>query len=249
MRIVERIAAPIVLGVIALVVWQLAVGHVDNRTPSPLGIWTQFYAQFPKIWTASLSTGLNALIGLAVGTVLGLVWALLCSVARWLDELSMPVITALSVAPLVALAPVLYTMFDSSLQTGRVIDASIAAFVPVFFNSLRGLRTVLPIHRDLMRAYAASGWQTARTVTLPGALPFCFTGIRIASSVTVITALVAEYFGGPVSGIGNAITNAVSGSNYAAAWAYILGAIVVGLVFYVVTSLFEVLAMRHRTAS
>ncbi len=86
-------------------------------------------------------------------------------------------------------------------------------------------------------------------MTLPGALPFFFTGVRIASSVTVISALVAEYFGGPVSGIGNSITNAVSGSNYALAWAYVLGAIIVGLVFYLVTYLLEVLATRHRTAS
>ena len=92
-----------------------------------------------------------------------------------------------------------------------------------------------------------SGWQTARSVTLPGALPHAFTGIRIASSATVITALVAEYFGGPVSGVGNAITTAVSSSNYALAWAYVLGSILTGLVFYSIATLLEVAVTRRRT--
>ncbi len=248
MRIAERVLAPIVFGAIVLVIWQLVVGDADNRTPSPLGIWAQFTSGFPRIWAVSLHTGRNALLGLVIGTIVGAVWALLCSIARWLDELSLPFITALSVVPLVALAPVFYTMLDTSLDTARVVLASIAAFVPVFTSLLRGLRTVLPIHRDLMRAYAATHWQTARSVTLPGAAPFFFTGVRIAAGITVITALVAEYFGGPVDGVGNAITNAVSGSNYAQAWAYILGAILVGLVFYLVTYALEVLAMRHRTS-
>jgi len=236
-----------VFGIVALGLWQLAVGAADARTPSPFGIGARFGAQFGAIWSASIGTATNALIGLVVGTLVAVVWALLCANARWLEELGNPLVTALSVVPLVSLAPVFYAMFDSSLQTGRIIVAAIAAFVPVFFNTLRGLRTVLPIHRDLMRAYAATGWQAARTVTLPGALPFFFTGIRIASSITVISALVAEYFGGPVTGIGNAITTAVSSSDYALAWAYVLGAILTGLVFYVVTYVLEVLATRHRT--
>jgi NitT/TauT family transport system permease protein len=99
-----------------------------------------------------------------------------------------------------------------------------------------------------MRAYAASSWQISRTVTLPGALPYFFTGLRIASSLAVISALVAEYFGGPVSGLGKAITSAVSSSNYPLAWAFVLGAILTGLVFYSATYALEAAALaRTRT--
>jgi NitT/TauT family transport system permease protein len=150
--------------------------------------------------------------------------------------------------PIVALAPVLYTMFGAGSEVARVIVAAVAVFVPVFINSLRGLRQVRPVQRDLMRAYAASGWQTARTVTIPSALPFMFTGLRIASSLAVISAIVAEYFGGPRSGIGSFITSAASGSNYARAWAFVVGAIIVGLVFFVVTLAIEKFFTRHRPA-
>ena len=70
-------------------------------------------------------------------------------------------------------------------------------------------------------------------MTLPTAAPYVFTGLRIASSLAVISALIAEYFGGPVGGLGKAITSAAASSNYPLAWAYVLGAIVLGLVFYV----------------
>jgi NitT/TauT family transport system permease protein len=137
--------------------------------------------------------------------------------------------------PVVALAPVLYTMYGASVETGRQIVVAIAVAVPVFVNTLRGLRQVRPVHRDLMRAYAATPRQAVRAVTIPTALPHLFTGLRLASSLAVISAIVAEYFGGPRSGIGSFITTAAAGSNYARAWAFVLGGVVVGLVFYGVT--------------
>ena len=144
-----------------------------------------------------------------------------------------------AVVPIVCLAPVFYTMVGTDAQTTRVVVAAIAVFVPVYLNTLRGLRTVEPVHRDLMRSYAATPWEATRHVTLPGALPFFYTGLRVASSLAVISALVAEYFGGPVDGLGKAITSAVSSSRYALAWAYVLGAVATGLVFYAVTAVIE----------
>ena len=77
-------------------------------------------------------------------------------------------------------------------------------------------------------------------------MPFVFTGLRLASSLAVISAIVAEYFGGPRSGIGSFITTAAAGSNYARAWAYVVGGIVVGLVFYAATLAGERAVTRHQ---
>jgi NitT/TauT family transport system permease protein len=170
----------------------------------------------------------------------------IAAAVRVVDEISAPLVTAASVIPIVALAPVLYTMFGASVQTARQLIAALAVFIPVYINTLRGLRSSRPIHRDLMRAYAASPWQVTRTVTLPGALPFFFTGVRIASSLAVISALIAEYFGGPIGGLGKSITSAAASSNYPLAWAFVLGAILTGLVFYCVTLGLETVATWHR---
>lgn len=249
---VRTIVAPVVFGVVALALWQWAVVALQLKpfvVPSPVAIGQQFGERFDVILQASLGTAANALTGLVVGTLAGTVWALLAAAWRPLDELSAPIVTALAVIPIVALAPVFYAMFGASVNTGRQLVAALAVFTPMYFNVLRGLRQVAPIHRDLMRAAAASAWQTSRTVTLPGALPFFFTGLRIASSLAVISALVAEYFGGPVTGLGKAITSAVSSSDYALAWAFVLGAIITGLVFYCATSALEAIVMARRRRS
>jgi NitT/TauT family transport system permease protein len=157
-----------------------------------------------------------------------------------------PIVAALAVIPIVALAPVLNTMFGADSQFGRQAIAALAVFVPVFINTLRGLRQALPVHRDLMAVYAAKPGQVMRTVTLPTATPFVFTGIRIGSSLAVISALVAEYFGGPRGGLGGLISTSAASSAYPRAWAYVLISIVLGLVFYLVTLGAERLAVRRR---
>ncbi len=137
--------------------------------------------------------------------------------------MSAPVVASLAVIPIVALAPVLNSMFGADSQFGRQAIAALASFVPVFINTLRGFRQTAPVHRDLMKAYAANSGQVLRTLTLPTARPFILTGIRIASSLAVISALVAEYFGGPRGGLGGLISTSAASSAYARAWAYVLG--------------------------
>ena len=177
--------------------------------------------------------------------MLGIVAAVLANVIKIFDALAAPAVAALSVMPIVALAPVLYTMYGADVETARQLVAGLAALIPVYINTLRGLRQVRPVHRDLMRVYAATARQQQFAVTLPTAAPYVFTGLRVASSLAVISALVAEYFGGPVGGLGKSITSAASSSNYPLAWAYVLGAILLGLVFYCATLAVEMWFTRH----
>ncbi len=240
-----RILAPAVLGVVVLVAWQAlaASGAVDDYLlPSPLAILDEMVAFAPNLVGSAVVTGANALVGLLVGTVVGILLALAASSSRLVDSLAAPVVAGLAVVPIVALAPVLNTMFGADSQVGRQTIAALAVFVPVFVNSLRGLRQTRPVHRDLMRVYAASPRQQMRYETLPAARPFVFTGIRIASSLAVISALVAEYFGGPRGGLGGLISTSAASSAYARAWAYVVSSIVLGLLFYLVTTALERLA-------
>lgn len=248
MRAWVRVLAPIGFGVAAVVVWEVLVAALAIKPfvlPAPSGIWTEFVGRFPTIVQSAGVTGLNALLGLVLGVVLAIVAAIVAALLDAVDELTQPLVTALSVIPIAALAPVLYTMYGADQQTARVIVAALAVFVPVYVNALRGLRQVQPVHRDLMRANAATGWQATRTVTLPGAVPHLFTGIRIASSLAVISALIAEYFGGPVNGLATAITSAISYSATSLAYAFVLGSVLLGLLFFVVALGLERLATRH----
>lgn len=243
--------APLALGVVVVLLWQLAVTAFAIKPfilPGPVAISQQFAQNLDSVVAGMVVTGRNALVGLVVGALVGIVIAVLAALVRLVDGLAAPIVAALAVVPIVALAPVLYTMFGAGVETARQIVAALAVFVPVYFNTLRGLRQVRPVHRDLMSSYAATGWQSTRAVTLPTALPYVFTGLRIGSSLAVISALVAEYFGGPVGGLGRAITSSASSSNYGLAWAYVVGSILLGLVFYAAALALERLVGRRTNA-
>lgn len=239
---VLKVLAPLLVGVLGVGVWQYlvsVVGVSPYLLPGPQEIWEEWRANSEAIREAFWITGRNALIGLVFGTVAAIVLAGFSAWARWVDGMLAAVVAALAVVPIVALAPVLNSMYGADSEYGRRAIAAIAAFVPVYVNSVRGLRQTTPLHRDLLSTYAASGWQTFRTMTLPSAAPYVITGVRVASSLAVISALVAEYFGGPRGGLGSFISTSAATSAYARAWAYVGAAIVLGLVAYVVTVLLE----------
>lgn len=248
---VVTVLAPVVFGVVALGLWQLLVVALDIApyvVPAPTDIWSQVTANHATILDGMLTTGRNALLGMIAGAVLGVLGAVISSAVRVVDQMAVPVVAALSVVPIVALAPVLYTLYGAAVDTARILVAALSVLIPVYLNTLRGLRQVTAVHRDLMTAYAAGPLQVVRSVTLPTATPYVFTGLRIASSLAVISALIAEYFGGPIGGLGKSITSAASSSNYPLAYAYVVGAIVLGLAFYVVTLLIELWFSRHTSS-
>ncbi|TFD47700.1 ABC transporter permease subunit [Cryobacterium frigoriphilum] len=247
-RPLQAVLAPIVLGLIVVLAWQgavLAFAIKPFILPAPFTIGAQFAGNLQSVVAGMTVTGRNALVGLLLGVVIGVLLAIVSALVRVFDAMAAPIVSAIAVVPIVALAPVLYTMFGAGAETARQLVAALAVFVPVYFNTLKGLRQVRPVHRDLMRSYAASSWQATRAVTLPTALPFVFTGLRIASSLAVISALIAEYFGGPVGGLGKSITSAAASSNYGLAWAYVLGSVILGLVFYGGSLGLERLALRR----
>jgi NitT/TauT family transport system permease protein len=250
MRWTRTVVPPLLLGVVALVAWQLTVtiGRIAPFIlPAPSAIWAELVEQRQNVWQAARASGVNALIGLILGAVAGVLAAMAASRFRPLSEVSIPFAAVLNALPIIALAPILNNMFESTSSIPRRLVAAIIVFFPVFINTLRGLREVDPIHRELMHTYAASGWTFATKVRLPGALPYVFTGLRQASSLAVIAAVVAEYFGGLQDGLGSRITSAASFTAYPRAWAFVVGACLLGLVFYLSTLLLERLAMPYRS--
>lgn len=250
MNLLRRVAPPVLLGILALLAWEVtvSVGRIAPFIlPAPSAIWHELVAQRENVWAAGLASGLNALVGLAWGTVAGVLAAMAASRFRLLSEVSVPLAAVLNALPIIALAPILNNMFESTSSVPRRLVAGIIVFFPVFINTLRGLREVDPTHRELMTSYAAGGWTFTRLVRLPGALPFVFTGLRQASSLAVIAAVVAEYFGGLQDGLGARITSAAAFTAYPRAWAFVVGACLLGLFFYLATLLLERIAMPWKT--
>ncbi|WP_410872514.1 ABC transporter permease [Nocardia sp. A7] len=241
---------PLLVGVVVLALWQVltvVAGVPSFLLPAPSAIAAQFGANAGRILDASLATGTNALIGFVAGTVLGLAAAVLAVRFTLIDGLLTPLAAAAAAVPIVALAPLLNSMYSTTTETPRRLVVTIVVFFPVFVSTARGLRQVPKVQADLMTSYAASGWQITRTVRLPAALPHLFTGLRIAAPGAVIAAVIAEYFGGLQNGLGSRITSAAANTAYPRAWAYVVGAMCVGLVFLAAVLLLEQLTRRPRT--
>ena len=245
-----RVLLPLAFAVAALLAWEVFVRARDIPPfllPAPSAIFEALRANTPQVASAARTSGANALVGLVVGSVLGVLAAVVAARSRLLREALLPLSAAASAMPIVALAPLFNTMFTSTSDVPRRLVVTIVVFFPVFVNAVRGLSQVQPVHADLLHSYAVSGWAFTRTVRLPGALPHVFTGLRLASSLAVIAAVVAEYFGGLQTGLGSRITSAASSSAYPRAWAYVTAACLLGLAFYTATLLLERLATPWQT--
>jgi NitT/TauT family transport system permease protein len=250
-RIAVNLLPPIVFGVLFVAAWQLFVrgAHVSTFIlPAPSDIWSSVVSAHSQIISAAGRSGLNALVGLLTGVIVGVALAAIAARLPIVGGAITPIVAALAAMPIVALAPLLNTMYSPLSTLPRREVVAISAFVPVFFNVLRGLSQLAPVHRELMESYAASQTAVLRVIRVPNALPYFFTGLRIASSLAVIAAVVSEYFGGLADGLGSRITSAVGASDYPGAWASVLGAVILGLLFYVASLVLERLVVGNRAA-
>jgi NitT/TauT family transport system permease protein len=249
---VRTVAPPIVVGVGLLAAWQLfvQVRHIKPYLlPAPSAIWHEILGNRSGILHAARVTGTNALVGLVAGALLGMAAGAVASRFRLLGELTTPVAVAVNAIPIIALVPIFNNMFSTTSAIPRRLMVTIIVFFPIFVNTLRGLTEVDATKEELMRSYAASEGTILRKVRVPNALPFLFTGFKIASSLSVIAAVVAEYFGGLQDGLGSHIVSAASNSAYGRAWAFVAASCVLGLVFYFVTILAERMVIPWQPAS
>ena len=237
-----QLLPPLIFGLLFLIAWQTFVRLADVSPfvlPAPSDIWSSATDEAGRITAAAGHSGLNALVGLLLGVVGGVLLAAIAARLPLLGNAVTPLVAALAAMPIVALAPLLNNMYSPLSPLPRREVVAISAFVPIFINVYRGLSRLSSVHRELMQSYAASPTQVLRTIRIPGALPHFFTGLRVASSLAVIAAVVSEYFGGLQDGLGSRITISVGASDYPGAWASVLGAVVLGLLFYVAAAVLE----------
>jgi NitT/TauT family transport system permease protein len=233
---------PLVFGAAFLLLWELAVRVFDFQPyflPAPSAIWDAFRTNTSLIWEATKVSGLNALLGLVVGTAIGVAMAFLLARWRLVDDLLAPLAVALNAIPIFVLVAVFNNMYPVTSEVPRRLMVTLVVYFIVLVNVARGLREVGAVYLDLMRSYAASDVTILRKVRVPHAVPFLFTALKIAAPASVITAFVSEYFGGLQNGLGSRIVSNIALSNNAEAWAYVLGACLLGLAFFLVAAALE----------
>jgi NitT/TauT family transport system permease protein len=233
---------PILIALVFLGVWQLIVVVNDIKPyllPAPSLIFGNFFKDIGLMSGTAVYTATTALLGLFFGTVIGLALALLAQRFIVVSNLVTPLAAGLAAVPIVALTPILNNMFNITSRTPRVLVTAIIVFFPVFVNVTRGLVQVQPVQVELMRSMNARPRTVLRLLRIPNAIPFFFTAMKVAAPLSVIAALVSEYFGGPQLGLGSRIASSAANSAYGRAWAYVVAAIITGLLFYLAVLLAE----------
>lgn len=195
--------APVLAGVLALLVWQLgvAVSNVPpSFLPSPLAVVTTLVQERAVLWENSLTTLRETVLGVLLAVAAALTLALLLDRSALLRRALIPYLIASQTIPIIVLAPLMLLWFGFGLLPKALLVAMFG-FFPIVLATRSGLEETPPERHDLMRSLAATPWQTFRLLRWPNALPSFFAGLRITLSYSVTAAIFAEYVGG-FSGLG-----------------------------------------------
>jgi NitT/TauT family transport system permease protein len=240
-RVRDWIPAAVVF-VLVIVLWQGLTTAFDVETfllPKPSDIADAFWTDKGVLWDYGVYTFKEALGGFALGSGLGILSALILARFRNLGGALLPFAVAANAVPIIAFAPITNNWFGLLNPFSKMAIAAVLCFFPVMVNTLRGLTTVNPRSIELMRSYAAGDVSTFRHVRIPNSLPYMFTGLKVAAVLSMIGAIVGEYFGGPTNALGVSILNDTQLFNFPRAWAGIALASAFGIAFYGVVALVE----------
>jgi NitT/TauT family transport system permease protein len=230
-----------VVFVVAIVIWEVAVqagmlGGFPLPAPSQIvealaGNWTA--GRWP-LGRAAIATLFEAVGGLVIGTVAGVAVAFAAARFGTARELLIPLAVGASAVPIIAFAPLMNNWFGVLNPLSKMMIVAVLVFFPVVVNVTRGLTQVEPAALELMRSYAASEGTILRVLRIPNALPYFFTALKIAATLSLIGAIVGEYFGGSNDVLGRVVVQSASALRFDVTWAAILLGAATGIVFYLV---------------
>lgn len=237
-----RIMVPLLFGAAILALWEGAVrslGVSPVILPPPSAIAARFVAETRTLWEDFVQTVLKgALSGYVIGCGSAFLTAIAIDRSRFLTRGLLPIGNFVAALPIVGIAPILVNWFGFDWQSKAAVVV-VMVFFPVLVNTVQGLQEASTMQKDLMRTYAASYWQTLLKLRLPAAMPFVFNGLKIATTLALIGAIVAEYFGSPIRGMGFRISTGVGSLSIDLVWAEIAVAALTGSVIYGLVALAE----------
>ncbi len=237
-----RLLIPAIFGAWILIIWEAATrgaGIPFILLPPPSAIGVRLAGSIPTLWTDVQQTIFRSvLIGYIIGCASGFIVAVLADRVTFLRRGLLPIGNLVSALPIIGVAPIMVMWFGFDWQSKAAVVV-IMTFFPMLVNTVTGLAASGSMERDLMRTYASNYWQTLLKLRLPAAAPFIFNALKINSTLALIGAIVAEFFGTPMSGMGFRISTEIGRMNVDMVWAEIAVAAIAGSVFYGIVAIIE----------
>ncbi len=237
-----RLAVPAIFGITLLVVWEGLVRGLQVPSvilPPPSMIGARIATSLPILWGDFVQTFVKgALSGYIIGCGAAVLTAILIDRSPFLQRGLLPVGNFIAALPIIGTAPILVMWFGFDWHSKAAVVV-VMVFFPMLVNTVQGLAATDNMQRDLMRTYAGGYWNTLFKLRLPAAMPAIFNGLKIATTLALIGAIVAEFFGSPTVGMGFRISVEVGRLGLDMVWAEITVAALAGSAFYGVISMIE----------
>ena len=237
-----NIGIPLIFGLTILLVWEcFVIGFEVNPVflPRPSDIIVRIANEVPRLWADFFQTIIKgALTGYIIGGLAAFAIAVLADRSEFLTRGVLPVGSFMAALPIVGIAPIFVKWFGSDWESKAAVVA-VMVFFPILVNAVAGLRYTTSMQRDLMHTYGAGYWPTLFKLRIPAALPFIFNGLKIATTLALIGAIVAEFFGSPTVGMGFRISTSFGQLALDMVWAEIVIAAIAGSAFYGIVTLIE----------
>jgi len=237
-----RLLPPLLFGATVLLLWEMLVRVLEVSPvllPAPSAIAARMSISSHILWADVVQTFFKgALSGYAIGCGAAILTGIAIDRMPFLRRGLLPVGNFVAALPIIGMAPIMVMWFGFDWQSKAAIVV-VMVFFPMLVNTMQGLAATEPMQRDLMRTYAASYWQELINLRLPAAAPFLFNGLKICTTLALIGAIVAEFFGSPTLGMGFRISTEVGRLALDMVWAEIAVAALVGSAFYGAVALVE----------
>ncbi len=233
---------PLIFGLTLVFIWESVVWGLQIQQvllPAPSVIAARFAASTSILWQDWVQTVVKGMMsGYIIGCIAAFGMALAVDRFPFLQRGLLPVGNFAAALPVIGMAPILVMWFGFDWHSKAAVVV-VMIFFPILVNTVQGLQASDAMQRDLMRTYAAGYWKTLLKLRLPAALPFIFNGLKIATTLALIGAIVAEFFGSPIRGMGFRISTSVGQLALDLVWAEIVVAAITGSAFYGAMALLE----------
>ena len=239
---ITRLLVALIFGATILILWEMTVRIYRVPTvilPAPSQIGASFAANTAILWVDFVQTIVKgALTGWVIGALAAIGTAIAIDRSPFLQRGLLPIGNFVAALPIVGIAPILVMWFGFDWQSKAAVVV-VMVFFPILVNMVAGLAATDPMQRDLMATWAAPYGASLWKMRLPAAMPFLFNGLKITTTLALIGAIVAEFFGSPTRGMGFRISTAVGRLDLPLVWAEILVAAIAGSLFYGIVALIE----------
>ncbi len=248
---VINIVSPLLFGIVVVVFWEFGGVHEllqlkKYQLPIPSEIAQAMIQENQAIISNTLWTLQEAVIGILIGSTIGIVIAIIASCLPKFGKVGLSIIGALNAIPMIAMSPIMNNWYGMGMES-KIAVVAMFTMAAMAINAYRGLTNLKPFSLNMMKLYGADVLTIFLKLRLPNSLPYILTALKISTTTGLMAAICSEFFTS-IKGIGYDLSVQIKLSQMPMAWAYIVVSAGLGILMYMIISVVEKTALKWHTS-